>query len=297
MYDAAMPRNLASIPGARGGPANAGDVIAGALAEQVLSGEIAAGERLPSERRLATGFGASRPMVREALRSLVERGLIEVRPGRGAFVRDDPGPRRFQPLDVEYRRRGTTARQLSETRIMLESEAAALAAVRADADDLMILETALKSLETSPTPLDRVRDDLAFHAAIVRASHNPVIETMFASIQALTVELMVRSAGDPEIIRQSDPFHRVAFEAIRGRDADAARAAIRAHLGIAASTYGDDYDRSLDTTAARALSLIGSGAGLDEFLRGILPDAGSPAATIDIDHRPGDEASVPGHEI
>ena len=60
------------------------------------------------------------------------------------------------------------------------------------------------------------------------------------------------------------------------RDPDAGRAAIQAHLSIAASTYGDDYDQSLETTAARALRLIGSGAGLEEFLSAVLPrDSGS----------------------
>jgi GntR family transcriptional regulator, transcriptional repressor for pyruvate dehydrogenase complex len=104
------------------------------------------------------------------------------------------------------------------------------------------------------------------------ASHNPVIETMFASIHGLTVELMVRSASDAEIIRQSVPYHRIAWEAIRDRDAAAARAAIQAHLSIAASMYGEDYDRRLDTTGTRALRLIGSGAGLEEFLQAVLPD-------------------------
>jgi DNA-binding FadR family transcriptional regulator len=264
-------------PGRRGGQIgdssrSAGDAIANALAERILSGELAADDRLPSERRLAVEFGASRPMVREALRSLVERGLIEVEPGRGAFVRSDSGPRRFQPLDMEYRRRGTTARQLSETRLMLETEAAALATLHSDADDLAVLESALERLESSATPLDRVRNDLAFHVALVAAAHNPVIETMFASIHGLTVELMVRSAADAEIIRQSEPYHRIAYEAIRDRDPAAARAAIQAHLSIAASTYGEDYDRRLDTTATRALRLIGSGAGLEEFLRAVLPD-------------------------
>ena len=103
------------------------DAIAVALEERVLSGEIAAGDRLASERILALEYGVSRPIVREALRSLIERGLIDVEPGRGAFVRDGTGPRRFPPLDIEYRRRGTTARQLSEARLMLETEAAALA--------------------------------------------------------------------------------------------------------------------------------------------------------------------------
>lgn len=248
-----------------------GDAIAETLAERVLSGELAANERLPSERQLALEFGVSRPVVREALRSLVERRLIDVQPSRGAFVRSDPGQGGLQPLDLEYLRRGTTARQLSEARLMLETEAVTLATQHADAEDLATLCAAVDRLEASPTPLDRVRNDLAFHAALVAASHNPVIETMFASIRALTVELMVRSAGDAEIVRNSEPYHRVAYQAIVDRDPVAGRAAIQAHLGIAASTYGDDYDQSLDTTAARALRLIGSGEGLEEFLRTVLP--------------------------
>jgi GntR family transcriptional repressor for pyruvate dehydrogenase complex len=248
-----------------------GDAIASALAERVLSGQLAPNDRLPPERQLALEFGVSRPIVREALRALVERGLIDVEPSRGAFVRADTGPGRFQPLDLEYLRRGTTARQLSEARLMLETEAAALAVEHANADDLATLAAALERLEASATPLERVRNDLAFHAALVAAAHNPVIETMFASIQALTVELMVRSAGDADIVRKSAPYHRVAYQAVVDRDAEAGRAAIHAHLSIAAATYGDEYDQSLDTTAARALRLIGSGAGLDEFLSAILP--------------------------
>ncbi len=248
-----------------------GNAIASALADRVLSGELAPNDRLPPERQLALEFGVSRPIIREALRALVERGLIDVEPSRGAFVRGDTGPGRFQPLDLEYLRRGTTARQLSEARLMLETEAVGLAIEHANADDLARLAAALERVEASATPLERVRDDLAFHTALVAASHNPVIETMFASIQGLTVELMVRSAGDADIIRKSAPYHRVTYRAIVDRDVAAGRAAIRAHLSVAASTYGDDYDQSLDTTAARALRLIGSGAGLDEFLHAVLP--------------------------
>ena len=252
-----------------------GDQIASVLAERVLSGELAPNERLPAERQLAVEFGVSRPIIREALRALVERGLIDVEPSRGAFVRSATAQARFQPLDVEYLRRGTTARQLSEARLMIETEAVALAVDHADAVDLATLAAALERLEASATPLERVRNDLAFHVALVAASHNPVIETMFASIQALTVELMVRSAGDADIVRKSAPYHRVAFQAIVDRDPDAGRAAIRAHLSVAASTYGDDYDQSLETTAARALRLIGSGEGLEEFLSDVLPLEGA----------------------
>jgi GntR family transcriptional repressor for pyruvate dehydrogenase complex len=254
------------------------DGIVAALVDRVLSGALVAGDRLPSERQLALEFGASRPMIREALRSLTERGLIRVEPARGAFVRSESGRRPFKPLDLEYRRRGTTARQLSEARLMLEGEAVGLVAQHATEDDLAAVEAALLRLEGSATPLDRVRNDLAFHSALVAASHNPVIETMFSSILGLTVELMVRSAGDPEIVRQSNPYHRIAFEAIRDGEAGLARAAIQSHLGIAASTYGDDYDRSLDTTAAETLRLIGSGAGIEEFLRSVLPESSNGEA-------------------
>jgi DNA-binding FadR family transcriptional regulator len=248
-----------------------GDALVDILADRIQTGALPPNERLPSERQLALEFGVSRPVVREALRTLVERRLIDVEPSRGAFVRGDSRAGGIQPLDSEYRWRGTTARQLSEARLMLETEAAALAATHADAGDLATLKRAVERLEASPTPLDRVRNDLAFHVALVAAAHNPVIETMFASIRALTVELMVRSAGDAEVVRKSAPYHRLAYQAVVDRDAGAARRAMEEHLGIAASTYGVDYDQRLDTTAARALRLIGSGAGLEEFLGTVLP--------------------------
>ena len=98
---------------------------------------------------------------------------------------------------------------------------------------------------------------------------------MFTSIHGLTHKL-VRSASDAEIIRKGEPYHRIAYEAIRDRDPSAARAAIRAHLSVTESTWGDDYDRSLDSTAARALQLIGPGTGLEEFLRTVVPGEPRP---------------------
>ena len=128
-HDGRPPRPGPS--GRRNGPGGARtstDAISSTLAERVLSGELAANERLPSERQLALEFGVSRPIVREALRALVERRLIDVEPSRGAFVRGDTGlSAGSRPLDLEYLRRGTTARQLSEARLMLETEAVALA--------------------------------------------------------------------------------------------------------------------------------------------------------------------------
>lgn len=253
-----------------------GDTIADELAERIVEGRWPVGGRLPAERRLAEEFGASRPVVREALRSLVERGLVEVYPGRGTFVRGPGTPPSYPPIDFHFRRSGVTARQLSEARIMLETEAAGLAAERATDADIDRLRGSLTRLDHAGSPIEHVRADLSFHLALAGAAHNPVIETMFRSIAGLAVELMVRSAADPEVLARSAPFHRRALEAVEGRDPDAARAALWAHLSVAGETYGEDYDRSLGATAFQALRLIGPARDLDSFVRSVVPGAGSP---------------------
>jgi DNA-binding FadR family transcriptional regulator len=150
---------------------------------------------------------------------------------------------------------------------MLESETASLAATRATPEQLLALREALEVLEASPTPLDMVRNDLAFHLAVARAANNPVIESMLSSIAGLTAELIVRTVGDEAIRRRSAPYHREAYEAIARRDPEAAREAMRTHLSVASVTYGADYDRPLDTMATRALRLLGADHDLESFLQ------------------------------
>jgi GntR family transcriptional regulator, transcriptional repressor for pyruvate dehydrogenase complex len=245
------------------------------LEEQILRGEFQVGDKLPSERDLAERFGLSRPAVREALRSLEERRLIRIEPGRGSFV--DPGTSLDvgRSLDVVYRRQKVTARQLVEARIMVESEAAGRAAERATPDDLEVMGTTLARLEDAQSRVDIVRLDLGFHLTIIRAAHNPVIEAMFGSIASLAVEQMVKSVSDSTIRHKSHPFHRRAFEAISRRDVDAARRAMVDHLRVADETYGADYDRHIDVTANRALQdVLGLDVSLSSLVEDILNDVG-----------------------
>ena len=234
---------------------------------QILSGSLAPGDRLPSERRLAGQFFVSRPVVREVLRGLAERGLIEIAPSRGAFVSGVSSLAGLRPLDVLYRRRGATARQISEVRLVLEAEAASLAAERAELEQVDDLRARLERLEASHEPIETVRADLAFHLGVAAASRNPVIEAMLGSIATFTMELMVRSLGDPEVTARSAPYHKKIYEAIAARDPISAREAMRAHLSVARDTYGLDYDRNLDAMAIRALRRLGSSLSLEDFLR------------------------------
>ncbi len=247
------------------------DTVAAELEAEILSGRLAPGDRLPSERGLAEQHGVSRPIVREALRIVAERGLVQIVPGRGAFVRRPSPLAGVRPLDVLYRRGHTTARELSEARLLLECESASLAAQRAGLDDVREIGARLAALEAGGTPQETVRNDLAFHLRVARAAHNRVVEAMLASLSLLAAELMVRSLGDPDIYRRSAPYHREVYEAIAARDPDRARVAMRDHLSVASATYGRDYDDDLDVMAERALRRLGLSEGLQTFLRAVLP--------------------------
>jgi GntR family transcriptional repressor for pyruvate dehydrogenase complex len=241
------------------------------IADEIVSGRLQAGEQLSSERALAARFGVGRPLVREALRSLGELGLIETHAGRGTYVRSTSGSGVHRQVGIAIRRRGVTAAQLSEARITLESEAAGLAADRATAVDIERLEEALRDLDAAQG-LTHVRRDLAFHLAIAAAAHNPVIEMMLESIAPLTVALMTRSVGDREVMSRSQPYHGIALEAIRQHDAAAARAAIVAHLSVAQELYGEDYERSVDSLALRAMEERGALTSLDDVVSQVLSE-------------------------
>jgi GntR family transcriptional repressor for pyruvate dehydrogenase complex len=249
------------------------DTIVETTAEEIMSGSLVAGDKLASERELAARYGVGRPLIREALRSLAELGLIETRPGRGTFVRAGHDAGAHRQADISLRRRGVTARQLSEARILLESGAAGYAAARATDEDLERLEAGLKRLEETDG-VDHVRADLAFHLAVAASSHNPVLQMMLESIGVPTVALMLRSVGDSKVMRRSQPYHRAVLDGIRNRDPEAAADAMREHLSVAQDLYGKDYERSVDSLAQRALGLLGARTGLDDLVSGVLAERG-----------------------
>ena len=237
------------------GPSRA-DVTAD-LEEALLAGRLRPGDRLPPERELAARYRISRPVIREVLRGLAAKGLVEVSPGRGTFVLRPGLAQGAAPLEAQLRRQGTTVRDVTEARLMLECEAAELAARRADSDDVFALERMLDELEKAETRVDRIRRDLAFHMTIASATHNPVIKTMLAAIARLSVEVMVGTLDDADTRRTTDQYHREAVQAIRLRDSGSARRAILSHQTVARTVYGPEYDQGLDTVALRGLRALG----------------------------------------
>lgn len=244
------------------------DDLATLLGGKILAGEFPPGTLLPSERLLAGEFSLSRSMVREALRVLDERRLIDVVPGRGSFVREATVDDAVERMIEIFDHRGVTPRNLIEARAMIETTAAALAATRASQEELERIGAACTSCQAAASVLDRVQWDLAFHLAIVQAAKNPLVLTMFHAIQPYIVELLFRSLTDDDVTAQGLVFHERIVQAIGRGDDAAAGGEMRAHLTLGLTLFGSDIDRNLNLVARDALKRLTSGTvTIEDLLR------------------------------
>ncbi len=185
------------------------------LKRALVEGRLVPGERL-SEIELAKRLGVSRTPVREALMRLAQEGLVELLPGRGAWVRE------LTPGEV---------REVYEVRAALEAEAARLAAKRARPEALAALAEAEAALYRIP-PEDRAGQtaaDARFHALLVAASENRELERLFHRLDA-KLALARRFSADENQSPRTLAEHRAIVEAIRARAPDEAAAAARAHI-------------------------------------------------------------------
>ena len=202
------------------------------IEESILKGELKPGDQLPAERELAHQFGVSRTAVREAVKALREKGLVEAHPGRGKFVTDGTSHSIRQTLDWILRtgpEKG--AAHVVEVREILEPEIAGLAASRADEDAITSMREAVAVMDHAQRdPEAFIEADLDFHLALAEAAGNPLILSLIDSIVAVLREQRMRIfkvEGGPE---RGQYHHKRILDAIEHRDPQAAREAMRAHL-------------------------------------------------------------------
>lgn len=141
----------------------------------ILEGSLRPGDRLPSERELGEKLGVSKTVVREAVRSLVTRGLVEVRPGLGTYVRQfDPGLI-VRPMNLLLRAGDFKVEHIHEVRQVLEVNLAGLAAERAHESDLDAMQETIRKLQSPQiSPTEFAETDVAFHRRLAAAADNPL---------------------------------------------------------------------------------------------------------------------------
>ncbi|CAM5629273.1 transcriptional regulator [Streptomyces spiroverticillatus] len=201
------------------------DTVVEQLRDQLTDGEWSVGDRIPTEHDLAEQLGVGRNTVREAVRVLVHAGLLESRQGNGTFVRSTA-----DPAAVLRGMQHAGALDVLELRVALEAEAARLAAVRRDEDDLRALRAALADLEEQG---DRAADpDLAFHLGIVEATHNAAFTEVYRFFSAQVHESLVTSLGDHEMPPIDLAAHAALVDAVESGDPATAEQAARALLQV-----------------------------------------------------------------
>ncbi len=219
------------------------EVTADRLAESVLTGVYSEGERLPSERQLVIDLGVSRIVVREALKVLAERGLIEVRPGVGSFVTALDTAVATRNLSEYIQRRRIEPQHLFEIRRLLEPAMAAQAARNAKPD---MLEAMHSNLQRTFAVVSRLGSadaqveafawaDLEFHQLIAAATGNPLYEVLLNPLLDNLLELRRQGVRVGGSARHAFDDHRRIYERIAACDASGARRAMLEHIGAVES--------------------------------------------------------------
>lgn len=211
------------------------------IGRRILAGQLAPGTILTIDE-LEREFSASRTVIREALRALAAKGLVDARPKRGTFVRprDD-----WSLLDPDVLRwqfeRPVDSRQffdnLAEVRGIVEPAGARLAAARRTDQDLTELADSLAaSAEPDATPEDVVAADIRFHRALLFATHNELLQRMEIVIETglRARDLIVHGRGT---WADAVPAHRAVLDAVAGRNEDVAEHAMRALLEQASRDF------------------------------------------------------------
>lgn len=199
---------------------------------RILDGDLQPGEQLPAERELAEQFGVSRTAVREAIKTLREKGLVEVLAGRGTFITD----RASQAMRHSFGRilrlsHGDGAGDLVAVRELLEPEIAFLAAQRAGEDHLQAMSKAVEAMDAAmDSPEQFIEADLDFHLALAEGTGNTLIPFLIDPIVGLLREQRTRIFNVPGGPVRGQLHHKRILEAVRNRDPEAARQAMREHL-------------------------------------------------------------------
>ena len=230
------------------------------LAEQVvrqiglsiMGNDFKPGDALLSEPELSLQFKVSRPVLREALKMLGAKGLIESRPKTGTRVRPRADWNLLDPDLIAWQHEVGFDRSflqaICEIRLMFEPMTAGLAAVRATADEVARIEECCQLLQNAVDSTELyIPADLQFHTAICSAAHNELLQRIITTLETPLRASRVITSQLPRANQNAMPFHWAITKAIRSRNEQAAEVAMRKLIILTA----EDIQRALDADHAR----------------------------------------------
>ncbi|MGA3214878.1 MAG: FadR/GntR family transcriptional regulator [Acidimicrobiales bacterium] len=208
------------------------EIVVERLQDLVIDGQLKVGDRLPSELDLARNFGVSRTAIREAIGSLVEQGIVVVRPGSGTYVSRADGRPLQRTLSWLARVQGEAGDSyLAELRQLLEPGVCALAAERATEEQISEMNLALDAAHRTRTqPEEFIDADLRFHRLLAEASHNPLVGALLDSIGDLLRNQRIRYYVASGGTKNTERNHRKILDLVAQRRPADAYQAMQDHL-------------------------------------------------------------------
>ncbi|WP_207765757.1 FadR/GntR family transcriptional regulator [Pleomorphomonas carboxyditropha] len=210
------------------------EMVVGDLTDKIKAGAFHAGDKLPTEPEVMSEFGVSRTVVREAISRMQAAGLVETRHGIGTFVLP---PSSSATVDIGTVVTVRDVMAMLELRISLETEAAALAAIRRSDEHLERMGQAVAAFEREIAAGKlAVEADFDFHLQIARATGNRYFESVFRGLGHTTIPrtrldtARIAAIAEPDYLTQTGREHQAIMEGIARHDAESARAAMRMHL-------------------------------------------------------------------
>lgn len=206
------------------------------IMDRIADGTFEDGQALPPEAEFASTLGVSRLTMREAVRVLKDRGVLRVVHGRGTYVAPTEDWTDLASI-IHVLGTQTSPRelglQLIEVRRMIEVGACGLAAHNRTSNDLEALQAHLQDFDDAEKRGDIegvLMADLAFHSAIVRASANPFLQTIMTALEAPLMRSRRETTAIGEVRERARMHHHAIYAALESGSADAAKAAMRAHM-------------------------------------------------------------------
>ncbi len=206
------------------------------LREMIHRGELRAGDRLPPERDLAKMLGVSRPTLRAGIRSLAAVGVLQSRQGAGTFVVKSEGPPSLDssPLRLMASLHGFTPAEMFEARQSLEMAVAGLAAERATGEHMAAMSEEIAGMFASlDDPEQFLVHDMRFHQTVAAASGNRILTSLMNMVATILFDVRSKTVKRARDLRESAEMHRHIYRAVREKNPEAARAAMRDHLMLA----------------------------------------------------------------
>ncbi|MGA9767442.1 MAG: FadR/GntR family transcriptional regulator [Blastocatellia bacterium] len=216
--------------------ASGSEEVVAQLREMIQHGELRPGDRLPPERDLAKTLGVSRPTLRAGIRSLAAVGVLQSRQGAGTFVVDAEGPPSLDssPLRLMAALHGFKPAEMFEARLSLEMAIAGLAAERATGDQMASIAEELAGMYGSmDEPEQYLVHDMRFHQMIAAASGNGILTALMNMVATILFDVRRKTVNRAHDLKESAEMHRQIYRAIRDRNPEEARLAMRDHLLLA----------------------------------------------------------------